>query len=109
MTYDEFATEVSRYSYKPGYRFGVYKDDASFTIITTLYVPELQDAYHPGRTVPVALNKRISLDHLEHVEPDYVRYHLGRMIQEFEAHEAQEWFRKDGVLVNDPHGKDLDG
>jgi hypothetical protein len=99
MKLHELATEVAKYSYKPGWKIDLMLPHGLMVAAT---VP---DSYHPEKTVPIRGGFPF-----EWINPDpaslneaSVRHLVKRALQRVEEHEFDEWFRYDGKLVHDPH------
>lgn len=96
------AERLSRYSYKPGWTIRVgHREgfDGDWLLIDCPTV----DAYDPSRrrlTLPGG--RRITLAVWAMDDEQLTAWVLG-LIDDIERHERDEWFRRDGRLVNDPH------
>lgn len=107
----------SRLTYKPGFSFDYeYKIDFNQHFVTlTMKVVDSRDpkAHMPDRWVPlegrrlklipVTMTNRLPPWTSEKVADDYTRY----LLRNLEMHELDEWFRKDGDLINDPHADEM--
>lgn len=98
--------QLARFTYKPGWRLAiVHSGGFSFTGYGAEYslriLVECEDTYHPGRMVSVGCERPIW--HAEHMdEASFARF-VAYQLKEVEIHESQEWFKRDGVIWDNPH------
>jgi hypothetical protein len=98
------ADRISRYSYKPGWTIRVgHREghDGDWLLIRCATV----DAYDPSRRLTLPGGRRITRA-VEAMDDEQLTAWVLGLIDDIERHERDEWFRRDGVLVNDPHRKD---
>jgi hypothetical protein len=98
----ELQRQFERWSFRmPGYRWELLPGlDVGFSPRVVIYV-ETTDAYHPDRTVTVMschlVPEILSLD------PEGFGEFLRRCVHATVLHEADEWLRRDNVMMFDPH------
>lgn len=102
---DLLRAELARYTYRPGW-------EMSIETRPTDGWPELRiqftaiDSRDPSRWILIPTGQTIPVD-LRYPGPPSWRKDFGRWLRaaltRIEEHEAREWFRRDGVLVDDPH------
>jgi len=101
---DVFAASaiVSEISYKPGWEIwsDAYGDHLLVKVRARVQDSRAAEIREIVLTQDLAIDARL-LAVLD--EPALVDHVFGRLL-EIERHEAQEWYRYRGVLVNDPHG-----
>lgn len=90
----DLAERLARYSYKPGWRL-----DLCLRIRAT--VP---DSRNPGQTTPIQSIVDLP-EGIEDWSDDKLDGWLEKRFIFVESHEVREWLRRDGLLVNDPHGE----
>lgn len=95
-----------RITYKPGYRFRVYRMENKAEIAVWLTSAPLPDAdginAEPSPIVVRSLFRETEINALPDAERR-MRLHAETMIRCMELHEMDEWFRLDGAYVKDPH------
>lgn len=90
----DLASRIARYSYKPGWRV-----DLCLRVRAT--VP---DSRNPGQTTPI--ESKVDLpEGIGGWTDEALDGWLEKRLIFVETHEVREWLRRDGVLVNDPHGE----
>lgn len=109
-----FEALVERISYRPGYILRVTHRPPMLRVVA-----ELDDSYHPGQRLEVAMHFPVPDFLLEqwgiraapgavHAEGEMVRW-VRRALGWHELHERDEWLRLDGMRPFDPHADDPDG
>lgn len=100
----EFQDHLKRITYKPGWIFSI---DDTWTMRPYLYISfRADDAFNPGREIKVG--RCVPMPQwLPDIE--YFEAWLFQEIMKMERHEAQEFFKRDGEMLNDPHRKKHDG
>lgn len=112
-----FSDLIEAFSYKPGYEFTLIHPSEQMAIDDGLVfrAPEARGSslhlkcYVPDSTRPphelYLLQFQMYIPHyVEHHDADYQLHYISIMLEEFELHERDEWFRVNGKLVNNPHG-----
>lgn len=106
-----FSELIEGFTYKPGYAFSlVHPDDPDLVFRapearwSNLYlqatVPDSTRFPHD----PYTLQFQHGILHsVEYMGRSGQLYHLGKVLEMFELHERDEWFRVNGELVNPPH------
>lgn len=90
---------LSRFTYKPGWRFSIrssYMNDCPELLISHLATDAVT-----GKGAPMPIRSLVVLDMVRDYES--FKYVLFMSIDKLERHELNEWFKEDGVCVNDPH------
>jgi hypothetical protein len=87
--------EITRYSYKPGWRIERLNQHA------LLLTAKVEDSYEPGRFIKVAHVQPFN-EYLAET-PEGLRRTIKHLLKTYEEHEFDEWFRYDGKLIDDPH------
>jgi hypothetical protein len=97
MNYEELATRVRGFGYKPGWTFDVYNDpwEGPFLYVRVT----MPDAYNPGQEI--TLGVRSNIPPMRNHE-DLTNWLLWRIMQ-MEIHECLEFFTFYGKRVRDPH------
>ena len=109
-----FEAVVERISYRPGYILRVTRRAP----VLLRVVAELDDSYHPGQRLEVAMHfpvpdwllefwGSIADTRPDHAQDEMVRW-VRRALGWHELHERDEWLRVDGVRPFDPHAGDPD-
>jgi hypothetical protein len=101
----EMRAMLAKVRYKPGWSFYLkevtpesYYFDGCASVTVFCDVP---DTYHPEFTVQISASYPVP-----YYLPDeeaFLHWLRGYVINAVEQHESDEWFRYEGVLVNDPH------
>lgn len=103
MTYAELQMLLIRVTYKPNFKFQAYRQ-ANVDSIRVSLAAQLPDARDTeGQIVTIHSCLDISEPTLLGYTQSQVLEYLCKLILDFEKHEADEWFKLDGVQVNDPH------
>lgn len=102
---DPWETFLKRFTYKPGWEF-IYEYDIDRNQHFVMVSMRVEDSYHPGNIIPVSIRHRLPRGLSPDDQEDYCDHYLRTMVQDLEMHELDEWFKKDGKLVNDPHALD---
>lgn len=85
---------LEHFTYKPKWRFSLVREGLLISIIAP-------NTDNPEQMIEVNLSRGIP----SFVHPDFPWEHwLLDQIMEIERHEAQEFFKIDGIKVFDPHG-----
>lgn len=101
-------SELARFTYKPGWRFVLDASGHAFTLggemspfnVVRVSYPA-KDSRRPDE-VETTIKVKISVPPYIEDEDAFARW-LIEAISEIERHEAQEWLRRDGVMLFDPH------
>ena len=93
---DWMRDQLSRCSYKPGWSFDVIYEHGVMQLVTRY---EAADSRYPDRRLVLKGHKSLPVT----ADADVFARHVFEGIMNAERHEAQEWFRRDGVLFDDPH------
>lgn len=88
--------QLARYSYKPGWSVEL-SDDLGVAEMVVRYTTT--DSRNPQQ--PIGLKAHRTLPGTS--DPDELARHVLEGLVDVERHEALEWFRRDGVLFDDPH------
>lgn len=75
------------------------RDDA----VTVRFVMWVLDSRGGDRIVPITSTSTLDYYTVKQRDEAILGYELRSMIDAAESHEIDEWFRRDGALVNDPH------
>jgi len=102
---DAWDVFLKRFTYKPGWEF-VYEYQIDYNEHHILVSMRVEDSYHPGNIIPVSIRRRIPKGLDPRDQEDYCIHWLQSMLQDLELHELDEWFKKDGELVHNPHSLD---
>lgn len=99
--------ELARRTYKPGYQMRFH--DASGVGLRFALTLTTADSYHPDRQIPLCFEVYVPTDPLTTTtgEVDVPRFSdwLRHVLRQFEAHEVDEWHRRDGELVVEAHAE----
>jgi hypothetical protein len=100
------AAELGRYTYKPGWTFSLRAElfGGNHHLVIETHLPDSRQT-HAGRTVRVLRVFQVppgGFHNATHMAALVLRWVL-----DMEAHEAHEWFRRDGELVSDPHAQEV--
>lgn len=99
MSVTEMATAASRVAYKPGWKFEIYEGEWEGPhVAITAAIPNAYDI-----NSPIVLNIHSPIPPMrdETALHEWLMWRLGRI----EIHEMREFYRVDGVCVDDPHGE----
>lgn len=96
--------QLSHYTYKPNVKLEIiaggyaafFGAEYRLRVIATL-----EDTYRPGQTIEVVGYR--DLFWAENYTEDMFGAMVAEYLKEFEIHESREWFKRDGVIVDDPH------
>ena len=94
---------VSRIAYKPNWRLSAHLGNQPTPAIIIEAMASVQDS--SGSGVRIEIGKSMTLPPqvlCQFSDLDILRY-LFMVIMEMERHEAEEWFKMDGVRLYDPH------
>lgn len=97
LSLEEIRDELAHYSYRPGWRLGVFADPWEGPVFRL--VAEVPDAFHPDQTVQLRINSRMPPMRSGHDLAIWLSWRL----QQVEIHESREWLRRDGEQPFDPH------
>lgn len=98
---EEVQTVLKRIRYKKDTRFSVCQIFYGFTIYIT---KEADNAYIPGKIIPIIAQLRISPEMVK--TPNLIIDRIYYCLKQLEMHEMQEWFMVDDVRIHDPHASD---
>ena len=91
---------VARLSYKPGSRIEVRDyEDQGLWVVLTVDQPNLSGS----GTTSISTRRPLSLDERGDHPEAWILSRVMAAIRELELHEVCEWFKCDGVCVEDPH------
>jgi hypothetical protein len=111
---DEIEAELGRWSFMPGWTFrlivlepaaidGARLFDRWVAILKiTATVP---NSYHPDETIKVESSAPVPVEMFARC-PDAFPEWLRHIVHDRMSHEADEWLKRDGVMVHDPHAKE---
>lgn len=88
---------LSNISYRPNWEFSLIEGDPEGPKLRILATVE--NSYQPGKMLDLGISTYIPPCRDEQAFLDFLAYRLGRV----EIHEAREWLRYKGELVDDPH------
>lgn len=100
MTFDEIVAELSRFTYKPGWRLVAYQHQ--YEGIWLSIIAEVPDAAWPSRST--VLNIRSAVPPIP--DREYLHAWLLWRLLRVESHECREFLRLDGEPLDDPHRPD---
>lgn len=96
--------QLARYTYKPGWTLEIRNDVQRGPMLRIGYTaPDSR-----GTDIPVPVSGRFPIPPAfvempsEIGEQEFGAW-LGYVLMEAERHESQEWLRRDGTILNDPH------
>lgn len=105
--------ELARYTYKPNYTLAVVFESTPEWGGTGIYLAgtfHAPDSRHTPPDAPpdwpvIRLNFKVPVPEfaIEHHDSDYFAVWLREVLHKIELHESDEWLRRDGCLLNDPH------
>lgn len=112
-----FSDLIEKFSYKPGYEFTLVHPDPAEIDGLVFRAPEGRWSYLylkctvPDSTKwphePYTLQFQGTVPHNIEYQPEAGQiYFLQMLLETFELHERDEWFRLDGKLVKNPHSQD---
>jgi hypothetical protein len=93
-----FRDELARFTYKPGYTMAI--SNALFGLCLSVTM-KCHDTYHPERLIDVGKSTPLHFIRAGN-EDDFARF-VAHELQELEVHESREWFKRDGVIFDNPH------
>lgn len=123
---DWLEKELKRYTYRPGWSFhirrpfnnyDIFGDGKSFTFygsgpvlvmqayVTNSYPPHEKIKVTATRPVPYLFDDKAPVLTEAEREREFAHW-FAEAVLEIERHEMQEWLRRDGELVDDPHKND---
>lgn len=95
--------QLKRFTYKRGWEFflidpaGPYDDPG---VQIKFYT---ENTYRPGQQILITSRDRLPTPWIIAKDEDKFARYLLDVIVRVERHEAQEWLRRDGVMLFDPH------
>ena len=104
MTIDEANEIAAALIYKPGWGIELSQRGGDLELRMSMLVPDSRTA--AGESIQVRANKTIDLRYLCLFDENQFVNWVFDQIMRLERHEAQEWFRLRGELVDDPHADD---
>jgi hypothetical protein len=96
-TSDRLATELTWYSYRPGWALTVF--DHPWDGPTLRVVARVEDSYRPGSMIDLGIDSLIPPMFSSEQFETWLAWRLIRV----ESHECREWLKKDGKPVFNPH------
>jgi hypothetical protein len=93
------ADRISRYSYKPGWTLRVGQRDGRDWLLIDVATKDARDP-SVGWRLP---GGRLITRAVEAMDDEQLTAWVLGLIDEIERHERDEWFKRDGKPVNDPH------
>lgn len=103
MTGPEIIALVNRLTYKPGHKLLAQLDPCEHIIRIVLFVADAPSPDERSQPQLLRWETRVHGDQLEAMNQKAVLHKITGLIMSYEMHEIDEWLRKDGVPVNDPH------
>jgi hypothetical protein len=115
LTYDMLRDELAHWTFLPGWRFGlrvlepatfggylrIIDDEPAAALVIHSRVP---DTHNPDEPIDIqACYPMPPLEHWQHGGLERFRLWLRDMVHDRMRHEADEWLKRDGVMVYDPH------
>jgi hypothetical protein len=102
--------QIATCSYKPEWKFEVQESGpldgaavhywATAVLVMSMMV---EDSYHPGQQIKIGRRQSVPIHVVERMDRRFFLEWIFRAIIDAERHEAQEWFKVDGVVFDDPH------
>lgn len=114
MTLDDLEAELARWTFLPGYSFRLRRNRPAVVDGIRLFDYEtavfeihsrVPNTYDPTETVDVVAAYPVPLELLAR-QPDSFRSWLQTTVHHRMCHEADEWLKRDGEMIFDPHQKD---
>jgi hypothetical protein len=99
LSYEEIRRIVGEFTYKPGWRLIVTSDDVWSRFLVLRLEAEVDDARRPGQKTTIV--HQLSFQAM--FSEEHVEGFVMAAVQTAEAHETNEWLRRNGRLVDDPH------
>lgn len=96
----DLSSRIARYSYKPGWAFLIGEQDGKPALVALARVP---DARGEKESFLLRGAKKLPAG-VEDYTDDQLSSFVDALLKRMDDHERAEWLRRDGVLVNDPHG-----
>lgn len=100
MTLDDVNEIIAGLTYKPDWMIDLEHRWGAVSLVLRMKV---EDSRNPGETVKVRGGRTLDLYRLRTMAPDRFLDWVFTEIMAMERHEAREWFRFHGELVDDPH------
>lgn len=94
----EIENHLKHLQYKPGWTFEIQTDLSYRPCLLVSFIAE--DAYNPGRETKIGF--REALYPYYRGTKQFEEWLFG-VIMKIERHEAREFFKRDGEIINDPH------
>lgn len=95
----------SRITYRPDHEF-YYSYMIDYDGHKVVIVRPVEDTYNPGKMVKVAFTRHLPPWIFFNGQLELVDRFMRAVFHDMETHEADEWFRRDGVMLFDPHAHD---
>lgn len=97
----DLAARIARYSYRPGWAFKIGEHEGKPALVVLARVPDARGEKESfmlrgAKTLPAGVDT-FTDDKLDRL--------VVALLKSMDDHERAEWLRRDGVLVNDPHGE----
>ena len=111
MTLDEIEAELSRWTFMPGYRFVLRRNTPAVIDGIRLFDHDagileihsrVPDSHNPDRQIDVVATYPMPMNLFMHGPEQFTRW-LRHAVQHRMSHEADEWLKRDGEMVFDPH------
>lgn len=104
MNLDELNEVMAEVTYKPGWTLDLGQENWGVVLTMRMTVPDSTTYAH--EPVEVVSRSPVDLWWLSRLDRDQFLNWLFHEIMRMERHEAQEWFRFAGELVDDPHASE---
>lgn len=95
------AERLARYSYKPGWAFTVGEHEGAPALVVLARVP---DARGDKESFLLRGAKKLPPG-VDTFTDDQLTRLVDALLKSMDDHERAEWLRRDGQLINDPHGE----
>ncbi len=121
MTIDEMEAELARWTFMPGYRFelvrnrparvldadgrpwSLFADDREYVVLRIR--SRVPNTYNPDEIIEVQANSPVPVEMIQRGHLTFGEW-LRHVVHERMIHEADEWLKRDGVMVYDPHARE---
>jgi hypothetical protein len=104
MSYFRYERILKHLSYKPNMKLEL-EPPHIFPNPALVLRAEVENSYNPGEKIKVGFRTEIPEFFNERDDHKFIEW-VFQTIMKWERHEAQEWFKLDGVPLDDPHKND---